>query len=760
MKRYITIGLFSILCICLVAQTTKTYTITFDREDFTIQDYSDGKIVTSSEHNIAFDEDITKPAIPYKVANILLPENQKLKNFSFNISDTQMTTGITLSSNPMYIPTNLNSDSISYPQSNYPIKDYPLEVKLLGEQMLECYRYVSFRVPVFSYNALSGTITWASKVNLSLETEKTSAITEFPVRLDVTTEILKGILFNPEEIYEPTMSASLRIATPSDSEGIKYLIITSESLKSSFTPLANWKTVKGVKAKIVTVEEIYNEYATVGSSNQLKIKQCIYDYYTKGLEYVLLGGDETIVPVQKCHGYTTTWEDTTTTENLPTDLFYANLTGRLDWNADEDEFIGEITDNSNFFPDIAIGRFPVNTTTQATLLVNRSINYEKNPPMNNWANKMLLTGANGSNTGENMAGQSENMYSKYIQPYWSNVKKKRFYDTDTDFEGGDNYVLNPENLQKQINNGYHHIHVSCHGTETAWWLERGAFLSYDTDSLSNPNPTIIATIACHTNAFDLKQPCLGEAFLRASKSNVVAYLGGTREGLIGMGTLIGPSTLCNGLFYQNISNSNNKSIGDAFKQALRTVSSSHSGKHNYQWVLYGLTLMGDPNLCTYTDSIRNLTDWVDYRLDVYNGIIEVMTIHYELMVSLTSKKDSGNSYCKVLTRHNFANNGNILYYRFDIPKNVSIEDLQLCLTFKNYSPLIIEDIEGTYIQNEVYKGNRTVTGKNIYIGSDVTRSKPEGPVVIESGNTTFDATNTVIIKNGFECKKGAILEIK
>ena len=74
--------------------------------------------------------------------------------------------------------------------------------------------------------------------------------------------------------------------------------------------------------------------------------------------------------------------------------------------------------------------------------------------------------------------------------------------------------------------------------------------------------------------------------------------------------------------------------------------------------------------------------------------------------------------------------------------------------------MIIEDIEGTYFQNETYTGTRTFTGKNIYIGSDVTRSKPEGPVIIESGNITFDATNTVIIKNGFECKKGAILEIK
>ena len=53
-----------------------------------------------------------------------------------------------------------------------------------------------------------------------------------------------------------------------------------------------------------------------------------------------------------------------------------------------------------------------------------------------------------------------------------------------------------------------------------------------------------------------------------------------------------------------------------------------------------------------------------------------------------------------------------------------------------------------------------ITGTDIYIGKDVTNATEEGPVVIESGSTTFDATNSVTIKNGFECKKGATLEIK
>ena len=53
-----------------------------------------------------------------------------------------------------------------------------------------------------------------------------------------------------------------------------------------------------------------------------------------------------------------------------------------------------------------------------------------------------------------------------------------------------------------------------------------------------------------------------------------------------------------------------------------------------------------------------------------------------------------------------------------------------------------------------------MTGDEIVIGRNISSAVEEGTVVIESGSTTFDATNSVTIKNGFECKIGATLEIK
>lgn len=747
MKRFIFTALHLISCICLVAQTTKTYTLTFDREDFTIEDYNDGKIVTSSEHNIAFDEDITKPAIPYKVVNILLPENQKLKTFSFNISDTQTTTDITLSANPIYITTDSDSDSISYPQSDYPIQEYPLEVSLLGEQVLECYRYVSFRVPVFSYNAVSRTITWASRISLSIETEENPAIVQTPIRSDVITGILENILFNPEEIYEPTINASLRTATPSNSEDIKYLIVTSESLKSSFTPLANWKTIKGVKAKIVTVEEIYNEYATVEGTNQLKIKQCIYDYYTNGLEYVLLGGDETIIPVQKCYGTCTTVTDGQLIDNnIPTDLFYANLTGRLDWDADGDGLIGETTDNTSFIPNIAIGRFPVNISTQANLLVQRTLEYEKNPPTDStWCYKLLLSGTSNQSY-DNMEGKSENMYSTYIEPHWNGVNKSRFYNTATDFEGGSSYDVNPTNLQEQINRGYHHIHTSYHGLETLWWLERGAFQSHHANSLTNSTPTFIATIACFSNAFDRTESCLGESLLLAPNSGIISYLGASREGIDNMGTGLGPSSKTNGLFYEKIL-STNKDIGTALKEAKGTLFSSYPNDMGYRWVLFALNLMGDPELQPYTNTPQYIKDNTLNRIGDSTFQISMDIPFY---ATITDKKTSGIDYFQKKYHHSDLS--------IEVPK--PLNNYQLCIWSHNHIPIVITELGDIYIQNQTFTGDQSIKGYNIYIGSNVNDTLATGPVTIESGCTTFDAINTVTIKNDFECKKGTIFEIK
>ncbi len=69
--------------------------------------------------------------------------------------------------------------------------------------------------------------------------------------------------------------------------------------------------------------------------------------------------------------------------------------------------------------------------------------------------------------------------------------------------------------------------------------------------------------------------------------------------------------------------------------------------------------------------------------------------------------------------------------------------------------------QNVFIQNETIATSRYITGKNIYIGRNVTSSKAQGDVIINNNATViFDAAENVIFDAGFECAAGAAFEVK
>ena len=67
---------------------------------------------------------------------------------------------------------------------------------------------------------------------------------------------------------------------------------------------------------------------------------------------------------------------------------------------------------------------------------------------------------------------------------------------------------------------------------------------------------------------------------------------------------------------------------------------------------------------------------------------------------------------------------------------------------------------GVYIQNESFNANTEIENTNVYIGKDVKPLENQGPVTIgERTSVKIKANNGVLIKNSFEVKFGAELEI-
>jgi hypothetical protein len=69
-----------------------------------------------------------------------------------------------------------------------------------------------------------------------------------------------------------------------------YVIITSNNLRQTFTPLIEWKTKKGVKGIIISTEYIDQTYS--GTDLAEKIRNFIIEaYQNSGTQWILLGGD-------------------------------------------------------------------------------------------------------------------------------------------------------------------------------------------------------------------------------------------------------------------------------------------------------------------------------------------------------------------------------------------------------------------------------------------------------------------------------------
>jgi hypothetical protein len=131
--------------------------------------------------------------------------------------------------------------------------------------------------------------------------------------------------------------------------GARYLIITYDDYQNALAPLADWKTRKGYRTKIVTLSEI-------GSNNQNAIKNYITNAYNTWQikpEYLLLVGNDNQLPFPNIL-YLGYW--------VETDNFYADVTG-------------------DYHNDMMPGRLWLFDTTDAKTVVAKILNYDKNPDL-------------------------------------------------------------------------------------------------------------------------------------------------------------------------------------------------------------------------------------------------------------------------------------------------------------------------------------------------------------------------------------------
>ncbi|MDI6851429.1 MAG: C25 family cysteine peptidase, partial [bacterium] len=375
---------------------------------------------------------------------------------------------------------------------------------------------------------------------------------------------------------------------------VEMVIITSSNFAPYFDSLRIWKEERGIRAQIVTLDEIYASYS--GRDEPEKIRNFIKDYYAnKGLVYVILGGQadyengQEIVPrrdafyIESYAGYYND-EDT-----IPCDLYYSDLDG--DWNADNDNVWGEIGDNVDMYPDVIVGRFPVRTVDQINNLIQKIKVYESNPTAGYLTNIVLP--AEYLFADYYYYGDSINNRISELTPTppWNDIK---LYESMGNLSTG--------NFLNAVNNGVGFAHYAAHGNEYGTGF---ISLSNLANMTNGDKVGIHNAISCFTGAID-EVPggdCYAESLVNLRNAGAIAAIMNTRYGW-GYPPQLGPSELIDSTFYYHIFTPDVWTLGEAHILSLARwvpMAVEEGSDGVFRWCIYDLWIFGDPSLQVWTD---------------------------------------------------------------------------------------------------------------------------------------------------------------
>ena len=617
-------------------------------------------------------EETNAPAIPIMSYNYVIPSRCIYKSSTISVRKHLIASDCVLAANPIPIPTDGSATNPAKYATPYVLKNYPSSnCEFVQETNWKNASIFHFRTTPFIYDARMKNLYFIDQITLNITYEDSDSSNTNGIR-NITKEML---CIANNQVDTTLLNNSLTPSYTYEQSDYDYIIITSSNLVEAFEPLVVWKNKKGVRAKVETIENIDNYYE--GESLPIKIKNFIQqEYFEHKLQYVLLGGDNDIVPT--FHAYTYVNGRKEETEGLiPCDIFYSTMFDKdPTWDKNGNGIPGELDDGLSLSPLVYVTRALVSTDSEVEIFVNKILNYEQHPK---WKNNILMTGAESSHrspSGKSLPDIHGNMlYSKVIYPLWSGTLS-RFYDTSTSFTNGASYDLTSVNLQAQLSSGYSFIDMNCHGSINSWALEIGNYSSSLCKSLKNDYHSIILTDACHTNNFeDSSSTCLSRSFMNNPNNGVVAYWGSSREGwFVKEDTYYKGSRVFAESFYKYLfkESSFEKNYGKCCSIAKYDLV-NHTRDYNVErWLSLSINPIGDPEVPIFTETPKQFNPH-----SIKTSIMSKFFFNEEgCRACVMSVEDNGNSYYKVYKDVNSLR-------LIDIPVECT-----LCITKQNFIPYI------------------------------------------------------------------------
>lgn len=722
-----------------VAQNVHTEHLSFDESMFHIS-------CTDSICNINWDaecgsygEDTTQPALPLVCKNYLVDKGTDVISTTYNIRKKSFVGVYNLDNNrPSFFIDENPSQSRCAHDTN---KTYPFSnLQNIKTTNLRNHDLLSFQFVPFIYDARTDSLFLVEDVYVQFNS--TASFWIAANNLDEMNDFDKT-----HKNGNPQQAGNEFVKGPPIEGGVNYVIITADSLKTAFDSLMEWKSMKGLRAEVVAVEDIYSNPEYSAANHPLQIKKFINHYdELYGTKYFLLGGDVEIVPTCICYGEYMNNGDTTWVYDMACDYFYECLFGSFNWDANNNGLIGEADDGINLCPAVEVSRIPVHTTTDIFAFTKKLICYEKGKLVDDdqYPN-MLFAGA--AIVPNSLYGglsdshyDSNHLFHDYVETVANNpVNKKSFFDTGVDILGVSSF--SKSSFIDVLKRRWNIAHIGCHGWPFHFEFNQFQY-NYFNAQLDTIHVPFMISGACHVNKFNhpLGNSLSEDMFLNPN-SDLIGFIGNTDKGLI-----FRPNNYNYDGYYMMTTALFNKlySVNNRFVGALNNAryQNFHSVGSISLWTIKTLNSLADPECPFYTIAPPTFND-------VYGIINEnnltIVTNDSKTKLTIQDKSGGDTSYTRLKESRNYTINN-------------AFTPLKRYGLYKDFFVPLVTDYHGFplhYIQNNTFDSDFHLDGIQIVIGESVTDQVDTGDVVISNDSQlNIQYEDYLTITGGFECQKG------
>ncbi len=526
------------------------------------------------------------PMIDVYHARILLPVGEKLDKLNLNFKNKNEIRK-TLDFAVQQIPTSIDKNDFTGENSNnlsgiYPKNSY----KVLPIQIKNGYAILPVDIYFQKYNIDSQTLISFQNINLQIITSKSNDLKNREMltvsHSQKVKQYLNSFVLNPQEIESYSVLSYQKSFRnlPDASNPYKMIIITNQETAPFFDNFIQWRNAHNIQTGIFCTEDIYANYD--GVDNPEKIRNFILDAYQTynstdtNLEYVLLGGDDEIVPIRGAVGNVGDTHD----YHIPCDLYYSCLDGN--WNENGNDLWGEEDDNPDLLPEVSIGRIPAQTQAEFNNYFHKEYHYVDDNTYSQ--NIVYLLGENLNNNPVTWGGDYKDVIDPSIP---DSYHKYKLYNRIGNYS--------PSAVYNVINQGLGLINHMGHANYNYLF----GLNPSSPGTMTNTEYGIAYSQGCYPAAFDQatsgNSESVAENFI-FQPAGLLAFIGNTRYGWYMPGNTNGVSEFFDIKYFDALFPQNIRQLGKALNYSKTELLNETLDNSVFRWVYYEMVLFGDPSI--------------------------------------------------------------------------------------------------------------------------------------------------------------------